>query len=161
MNIYLSLLSSLNVYSYANLEEVSEMLAEGKRGTISNRARLNSPDMSEGEELESPEPTHRTGTTTNRSEPVPEDTYEMPSTSQPQSHPQGHTLDHPQGHLQGHSPDGPDEIDGGGKSGKKKKKKKGKEKGAGKKQKKEDQRVEDLYSQPKKKAPVSSHLLMI
>ena len=142
-------------FSYAKLEEVSEMLAENKQGTISNRARLNTPDVSE-EEMDSPQPTHRTGTTTNRSEPVPEGTFEIPSTSQPQVHQQGHPQGHPQGHAQSHSPDRQDEKDDGGKSGKKKKKKKGKEKDGGKKQKKEDQQVEDLYSQPIKKAPVSS-----
>ena len=146
-------------FSYAKLEEVSEMLAENKQGTISNRARLNTPDVSE-EEMDSPQPTNRTGTTTNRSEPVPESTFEIPSTSQPLDHPQGHPQSrpqgHPQGHAQSHSPDRQDEKDVGGKSGKKKKKKKGKEKDGGKKQKKEDQQVEDLYSQPMKKAPVSS-----
>ena len=147
--------------------DVQKMLSQEKRGTISNRARLETPPTSEEEE--SPRLTDRTRTDTNRSQPVPSprDPSTLPSTSHaadihtqgyeeshPQGHPQGYSQDHDEGHDQGYSPGAQDGADGGGNSGKRKKKKAKEKEKKQKKGKNGTDEFEGLYAQPIKKHEV-------
>lgn len=143
--------------------DVQKMLSQEKRGTISNRARLETPPTSEEEE--SPRLTDRTRTDTNRSQPVPSprDPSTLPSTSHAadihtqgyeESHPQGHPQGHDEGHDQGYSPGALDGADGGGNSGKRKKKKAKEKEKKQKKGKNGTDEFEGLYAQPIKKHEV-------
>ncbi|XP_041454343.1 centrosomal protein of 89 kDa-like [Lytechinus variegatus] len=150
---------------YARVEDVQEMLSHEKRGTISNRARMETPPIS-GEE-ESPRLTDRTGTDTNRSYPVPSprDPSTLPSTSYAADiHSQGYDESQSQGHSEGrdqrHSPGGhlQDDEYGGGNSGKRKKKKAKEKEKKQKKGKDKPNKPEGLYAQPiKKHEPLERH----
>ncbi|XP_071484726.1 uncharacterized protein [Diadema antillarum] len=136
---------------YARVGDIQDMLAENKRGTISNRARLDTPPMSD-DEVNSPMTTDRSGTTSNR---LLQDSSELPGTST-KSLSAGHSAQ-----VKGQIEEDPqeDEVDGRKQSGKKKAKKKGKEKKkkkAGKAADTEDD-IEALYAQPMKK-PVEREL---
>ncbi|XP_054762666.2 centrosomal protein of 89 kDa-like [Lytechinus pictus] len=150
---------------YARVEDVQEMLSREKRGTISNRARMETPSIS-GEE-ESPRLTDRTGTDTNRSYPVPSprDPSTLPSTSYAADiHSQGPDESRSQGHSEGrdqrHSSGDhlQDDVDGGGNSGKRKKKKAKEKEKKQKKGKDKPNEIEGLYAQPiKKHEPLERH----